>query len=69
MEASLDDSKTDVAYGINDGRMKVSYPLLQCMQGLQEKYTIVSKLHRERFEQVRSKLLLFRIMLKGSFAK
>ncbi|KAF2276412.1 protein regulator of cytokinesis 1 [Westerdykella ornata] len=53
MEASLDDKKRVASYGSDDGDMTVTYPLTRCLQGLKEKYSIVSKVHRERFEQVR----------------
>lgn len=53
MEASLDDDKS--GYDLDNRELKVSYPLNRCLQGLKEKYNTVSKLHRERFEQVKSK--------------
>lgn len=53
MEASLDDDKGN--YDLDDRDLKISYPLNRCLQGLKEKYNTVSKLHRERFEQVKSK--------------
>lgn len=54
MEASLDDNKPRSNYETDDSNLKVTYPLMRCLQGLKEKYNAVSKLHRERFEQVRS---------------
>jgi protein regulator of cytokinesis 1 len=55
MEASLEDDKRNHSYGSdNDGDFKVTYPLTRCLQGLKEKYSMVAKIHRERFEQVRS---------------
>ncbi|KAF2736556.1 hypothetical protein EJ04DRAFT_157680 [Polyplosphaeria fusca] len=53
MEASLEDNKPNPAYEVDDGSLKVTFPLTRCVQGLKEKYNAVSKLHRERFEQVR----------------
>lgn len=53
MEAALEDNKPNPNYEANDG-MGVTYPLTRCMKELKEKYNAVSKLHRERFEQVRS---------------
>ncbi|KAF2189067.1 hypothetical protein K469DRAFT_684323 [Zopfia rhizophila CBS 207.26] len=53
MEASLEDNKLSSAYRLEDGDTKVTYPLTRCLQALKEKYNAVSKLHRERFEQVR----------------
>lgn len=54
MEASLEDNKPNPKYETEDSNFKVTYPLMRCLQGLKEKYNAVSKLHRERFEQVRS---------------
>ncbi|KAK5239416.1 Microtubule bundling protein, partial [Cryomyces antarcticus] len=53
MEASLDDSKSNSNYDLEDEELKVTFPLLTCLQSLKEKYNTVSKLHRERFEQVK----------------
>ncbi|KAK5085726.1 Microtubule bundling protein [Lithohypha guttulata] len=52
MEKSLEDGK-DYAYEINLEDMKISYPLVDCLRDLKEKYNIISRLHRERFEQVK----------------
>jgi protein regulator of cytokinesis 1 len=54
MEASLDDNKPNSNYETEDSNLKITYPLMRCLQGLKEKYNVVNKLHRERFEQVRS---------------
>lgn len=54
MEASLDDTKQRNDYDLEDENLKVSFPLLRCLQNLKEKHNTVSKLHRERFEQVKS---------------
>ncbi|KAL2169758.1 hypothetical protein VTG60DRAFT_5654 [Thermothelomyces hinnuleus] len=50
MEASLDDSKPRRD---SDGNLKITYPLTRCLQVLKEKHTQVSRLHRERYEQVK----------------
>ncbi|KAK3632876.1 Microtubule bundling protein [Elasticomyces elasticus] len=53
MERSLDDSRPDDEYeGEHDG-MKITCPLLDCIQALKEKHHTISKLHRERYEQVK----------------
>lgn len=57
MEASLDDNKPNPNYDADDSNVKVTYPLMRCLQGLKDKYNAVSKLHRERFEQVRSEYM------------
>ncbi|KAL9110174.1 MAG: hypothetical protein Q9227_005234 [Pyrenula ochraceoflavens] len=53
MEKSLDDDKSDRSYGIDTGSLRVTYPLNRCVQALKEKLHTISKLHRERFEQVK----------------
>jgi protein regulator of cytokinesis 1 len=53
MEASLDDSKQRRKTS-NDDDMKISYPLVRCLQTLKEKHGQVQRLHRERFDQVKS---------------
>ncbi|EEQ84516.2 microtubule associated protein [Blastomyces dermatitidis ER-3] len=52
MEASLDDS-TKHDHQIDGGDLRVTFPLNRCLKVLKEKYTIISKLHRERFEQIK----------------
>lgn len=51
MEKSLDDNKS--GYESAD-ELKVTYPLSRCLQGLKEKHHQISRIHRERFEQVKS---------------
>lgn len=51
MEASLDDGRPRRS---NDADLKVTYPLTRCLQVLKEKHIQVSRLHRERYEQVKS---------------
>ncbi|KAL1969726.1 hypothetical protein VTN77DRAFT_8279 [Rasamsonia byssochlamydoides] len=53
MEASLDDEKANGQFELDDEDLQVTFPLNRCLSFLKEKYTTVSKLHRERFEQVR----------------
>ena len=52
MEKSLEDDK-DYGYNLNTRDMRLTYPLLDCLRDLKEKYNTVSRLHRERFEQVK----------------
>ncbi|KAI1751446.1 microtubule associated protein-domain-containing protein [Xylaria castorea] len=51
METSLDDAKAQHNPGDDD--VQVTFPLTQCLKVLKEKYMQISKLHRERFEQVK----------------
>lgn len=53
MEASLDDSQSHRDYSSGDD-LKITYPLTRCLQGLKEKHQQISKLHKDRFEQVKS---------------
>ncbi|KAI0460488.1 microtubule associated protein-domain-containing protein [Xylaria acuta] len=51
METSLDDTKAQHSPGDDD--VQVTFPLTQCLKVLKEKHMQISKLHRERFEQVK----------------
>lgn len=53
METSLDDSRSRRDYDADED-LQVTYPLTRCLQVLKEKHQQISKIHRERFEQVRS---------------
>lgn len=55
MEASLDDRKSRHEYEAEDEDFKITYPLAKCLQGLKEKHSQIARLHKERFEQVKSK--------------
>lgn len=55
MEASLDDRKSRHEYESEDEEYKITYPLSRCLQALKEKHSQIAKLHKERFEQVKSK--------------
>lgn len=53
MRASISDEKPNPNYDVDDG-LEVTYPLTRCLKDLKEQYSSISKLHKERFEQVRS---------------
>jgi protein regulator of cytokinesis 1 len=55
MEASLDDTKNRNGHQADDEDLKITLPLTRCLQGLKDKQLQILKLHRERFEQVKSK--------------
>lgn len=55
MEASLDDTKNRNSHPADDEELRITFPLTRCLQGLKDKQLQISKLHRERFEQVKSK--------------
>lgn len=56
MESSLDDSKRRRDYEEDDD-LTITYPLMRCLQVLKEKHIQISRLHKERFEQVKSGFL------------
>ncbi|TVY43239.1 Anaphase spindle elongation protein [Lachnellula occidentalis] len=53
MEASLDDNKAHHEYEAEDEDLKITYPLTRCLQVLKEKHQQISRLHKQRFEQVK----------------
>lgn len=53
METSLDDSKNRRDYQ-DDEDLTITYPLVRCLQALKEKHSQISRIHKERFEQVKS---------------
>ncbi|KAI1505550.1 microtubule associated protein-domain-containing protein [Biscogniauxia marginata] len=53
MEASIDDHGSRHGYHSDDDDLQITYPLNQCLATLKEKHKQISKLHRERFEQVK----------------
>lgn len=54
MEASLGDERANGRYELNRDDLQVTYPLNRCIAFLREQNEAMSKLHRERFEQVKS---------------
>ena len=55
MELSLVDEKANGQYHLDDNELQITYPLNRCITFLREKHGAMSKLHRERYEQVKSK--------------
>ncbi|RAH49845.1 putative microtubule associated protein (Ase1) [Aspergillus brunneoviolaceus CBS 621.78] len=53
MEHSLVDEKANGQYKLDHNALRVSYPLNRCLAFLREEHGALSKLHKERFEQVR----------------
>jgi Ase1/PRC1/MAP65 family protein len=56
MEASLGDERANGQYELNRDDLRITYPLIRCISFLREKNEAMAKLHRERFEQVKSEL-------------
>ncbi|KAJ5159685.1 uncharacterized protein N7482_006689 [Penicillium canariense] len=53
MEASLGDERANGKYELNRDDLRITYPLNRCIAFLREKNEAMTKLHRERFEQVK----------------
>ncbi|KAL4787929.1 microtubule associated protein-domain-containing protein [Aspergillus varians] len=53
MEESLVDEKANGQYSLDHDDLRVTYPLNRCLAFLREQHSAVSKLHRQRFEQVK----------------
>ncbi|KAG6005765.1 hypothetical protein E4U21_007716 [Claviceps maximensis] len=54
MEASLEGSQQKRRSDQQDDEdFKITYPLKRCLQGFREKHTQISRLHKERFDQVK----------------
>jgi len=71
MESSLEDER-DFSYNLNTQDMKITYPLVDCLRDLKEKFNTISRLHRERFEQVKKlvqALESYSSHLESSFVK
>ena len=58
MEASLEDKPLNDRYKLEDDDLKITLPLLKCLENLKSKHNAVAKVHRERFEQVKSSCIL-----------
>lgn len=56
MEASLEGHQQRRGDCQDDQEFKITYPLNRCLQGLREKHIQIGRLHKERFEQVKSRL-------------
>ncbi|KAJ5690574.1 hypothetical protein N7462_004966 [Penicillium macrosclerotiorum] len=53
LEASLGDEQANGQYELSRDDLRITYPLNRCIAFLREKNDAMSKLHRERFEQVK----------------
>jgi len=57
MESSLEGTSVRHSRATEDEGLQISFPLSRCLQQLKDKHSQIKKLHRERFEQVKSKCL------------
>jgi protein regulator of cytokinesis 1 len=62
MESSLTDEMANGQFELNRDDLRITYPLNRCIAFLREKNDAMSKLHRERFEQVKSKFPYAQVM-------
>ncbi|KAI6245807.1 Anaphase spindle elongation protein 1 [Erysiphe necator] len=70
MEASLDDQKPFVEH--EDEKFLITYPLMKFLKELKQKHLQISKLHKERFEEVKKlvqSLISYSSFLEPSFVK
>ena len=63
MEGSLEDDKLNKDYPLEDDTLKVTLPLSRCIKNLKEKHNTIAKIHRERFEQVKSRHFIMKIYI------
>ena len=56
MESSLDGAPRNRQRASEDPELQITFPLNRCLNALKEKQNAVAKIHRERFEQVKSTL-------------
>ena len=54
MDVSINGPKDRHEYEAEDEDLKITTPLLPCLQALKEKHLQISRIHKERFEQVKS---------------
>ena len=53
IEKSLDDPKVRLSYAAQDEELEVTYPLTESLQALRSKQRTVTRLHQERYEQIK----------------
>jgi len=54
MDVSINGPKDRHEYEAEDENLKITTPLISCLQALKEKHLQISRIHKERFEQVKS---------------
>ncbi|KAH8600229.1 microtubule associated protein-domain-containing protein [Bisporella sp. PMI_857] len=72
MDVSINGPKDRHEYEAEDEDLRITTPLLQCLQGLKEKHQQISRIHKERFEQVKKlvqALESYSSHLESSFVK
>lgn len=55
MDVSINGPKDQHGYETEDDDLRITIPLISCLQTLKEKHQQISRIHKERFEQVKSK--------------
>jgi protein regulator of cytokinesis 1 len=64
MDVSINGPKDRHEYEAEDEDLRITTPLILCLQALKEKHLQISRIHKERFEQVKSPYNL--ILCNGS---
>jgi protein regulator of cytokinesis 1 len=54
MDVSINGPKDRHEYEAEDEDLRITTPLIPCLQALKEKHLQISRIHKERFEQVKS---------------
>lgn len=54
METSLEDKPSSSSYELERDDLRVTLPLMRCLENLKIKHNTIAKVHRERLEQVQS---------------
>lgn len=57
MEVSINGPQGRLEYEAEDSDLRITTPLIPCLQALKEKHLQISRIHKERFEQVKSECM------------
>lgn len=57
MEVSVNGPKDKLEYEAEDEDLKITTPLIPCLQSLKEHHLQIARIHKERFEQVKSQCI------------
>ena len=53
MEAALEDKASSGGYRLENDELKITLPLMRCLEGLKAKHNAIAKVHREKWEEVK----------------
>lgn len=54
MQSSLDGTPRNQQRASEDPELQITFPLNRCLNGLKERHNAIARVHRDRFEQVKS---------------